>query len=188
MWRSPRPAASRRPGRRSARCPAAAESRRTAPAGGADPCTPRLRTGPKRRATRLAQAITGKSPRDQRVVVRPDRAIVVRHRIVARLGGASVRMPQPEKKPARAVVRDPRRPARALRCPRAAPDRHWRRVRGTAACRRRAPAHRCRDHRTRTRPRTAAAEVRPARPDRRFGTDRRAPARGAAVARLAAYT
>ena len=143
--RSPRPAARRRPDRASARGRAGAGSRRTAPAAGADPCRRRRRTVPSNTCVdRALQPVAREPERDQRVVVRPDRAVVIRHRIVARLAardGADA--PAREELRAEQVVRDL---GRALR-PRDAGEQHLPGIRGarrgTAACRRRARAHRC---------------------------------------------
>ena len=69
------------------------------------------------RAASAPKAIAREAQRDERIVMRPDRAIVIAHRIVTRLVEARVRMPQPEKKVAVHQGADDLRRARAnARC------------------------------------------------------------------------
>ena len=63
--------------------------------------------------------------------------------------------------PAQQLLRHRRRAFAAPRCRRAAHGRRWRRARGRAAWRRRAPARRCPAPRTRRPPRSARAALRP---------------------------
>ena len=99
----------------------------------------------------LAQPIAREAERDDGVVVRPYRAVVIRHRIVARLA-ARQRADAPA---AEAVAVE----QRAGDAPRAvgrrdageqARGRRWTCARGRDAWRRRGPARRCRGRRTRT--------------------------------------
>ena len=65
---------------------AGAGSRRTAPAAAAGPVAGRRRQPLEQPRRRGAVAVAGEAEADQRVVVRPDRAVVVAHRVVAGLG------------------------------------------------------------------------------------------------------
>jgi len=77
--RSPRLAAHRPPGTASVRVPSRAESHRTTPEGGANPCKSRRRTELEHMFDRMFEPIARKPERDQRIVVRPDRTIVIGH-------------------------------------------------------------------------------------------------------------
>ena len=86
--RPPRPAASTPPDRASGLHRAGGESRRRARAAGS------IRSSRSRRSRPLGdglhrdrQAVPGEPGGDQRVVVRPDRAVVIRHRVVAHFAG-----------------------------------------------------------------------------------------------------
>ena len=105
---------------------------------------------------------TATSPGDQGIVVRPDRAVVIGHRVVAGLALATVRTPQPEQKTSlhQRLQRSHRGRRAQCRMPGRARD-CWCAPR-SAAFRRPAPTRRSRCRRTRTPPRNVRAARRPA--------------------------